>query len=286
MPVQPVFEVADGGFVATPLASGPWNQNVQIGGAPAALLARAFERVPAAEGLTLARLTYDFIRPARIGPLQAHAEVARPGRRVQLLDGSMVADGVEVVRARALRVMTAECGGGHSAEIAPPPGPQGGRVRELPGLHRPRFATDAVEVRFIHGGFGSGPATAWFRLAIPLVGNEQPSALQRLAAASDFGAGLSGDAPTRGLPVHQPRPDAVRRARAGRRVDLPRVPDAARPGGHRRCRKRALRRARPRRPGHPGAASRAPLRRRRADRTAVRPPPESPARARRSRWPT
>jgi hypothetical protein len=195
MPVQPVFEVADGDFVATPLASGPWNQNVQIGGAPAALLARAFERVPAAEGLTLARLTFDFIRPARIGPLQVHAEVARPGRRVQLLDGSMVADGVEVVRARALRIMTAECGGGHSAEIAPPPGPQGGRVRELPGLHRPRFATDAVEVRFIAGGFGGGPATAWFRLVIPLVGNEQPSALQRLAAASDFGAGLSGTLP-------------------------------------------------------------------------------------------
>ena len=240
MPVQPVFEVADGGFVATPLASGPWNQNVQIGGAPAALLARAFERVPAAEGLTLARLTYDFIRPARIGPLQLHAEVARPGRRVQLLDGSMVADGVEVVRARALRVMTAECGGGHSAEIPPPSGPQGGRVGELPGLHRPRFATDAVEVRFIHGGFGSGPCD---RLVSPrdspgreraAVGAAAPGRGQRLRRRAEW------DAPTRGLPVHQPRPDAVRRARAGRRVDLPRVPDAARPGGHRRCRKRAL----------------------------------------------
>jgi hypothetical protein len=195
MPVQPVFEAADGAFVATPVASGPWNQEAQIGGAPAALLARAFERLPAGEGLTVARLTYDFIRPARIGPVQVHAEVARPGRRVQLLEGSMVADGVEVVRARALRVMTAECGGAHSAEIAPPPGPQEGRAGELPGLHRPRFATDAVEIRFIAGGFGGGPATAWFRLATALVGDEHPSALQRLAAASDFGAGLSAMLP-------------------------------------------------------------------------------------------
>ncbi len=195
MSAQPVFETVDGGFVATPLASGPWNPNAQIGGAPAALLARAFERVPAAAGLTVARLTYDFTRPAPIGPLEVRAEVVRPGRRVQLLDGSMLAGGVEVVRARALRVLTADAAHAHSEEIAPPPGPEQGRPGELPGLHRPRFATDAVEVRFIAGGFGGGPATAWFRLTRPLVGNETPSALQRLAAASDFGAGLSATLP-------------------------------------------------------------------------------------------
>ncbi len=195
MSVQPVFEVHGGGFVATPLASGPWNPNAQIGGALAALLARAFERVPAAAGLTVARLTYDFIRPAPIGRLEVHAEVVRPGRRVQLLDGSMLAGGVEVVRARALRVLTADAAHAQSEEGAPPPGPAHGHPGELPGLHRPRFATDAVEVRFVAGGFGGGPATAWFRLTRPLVGEETPSALQRLAAASDFGAGLSATLP-------------------------------------------------------------------------------------------
>ena len=195
MSVQPVFELLDRGFLATELASGPWNRNAQIGGAPAALLARAFEQVPAAEGLTLARLTYDFIRPAPIGPLEVHAEVARPGRRAQLLDGSMVAGGVEVVRARALRVMAADSGRVHSDEIAPPPGPAHGRPGALPGLHRPRFATDAVEVSFIAGGFGGGPATAWFRLTRPLVTDEKPSGLQCLTAASDFGAGLSATLP-------------------------------------------------------------------------------------------
>jgi hypothetical protein len=195
MSAQPVFEARAAGFLATPLASGPWDPDAQIGGAPAALLARAFERVPAAGGLTVARLTYDFIRPAPIGPLEVHAEVARPGRRVQLLEGSMVADGVEVVRARALRIRRADGAHAHSGEIAPPPGPDHGHTGELPGLHRPRFATDAVEVRFIAGTFGGGPATAWFRLARSLVGDETPSALQRLAAASDFGAGLSATLP-------------------------------------------------------------------------------------------
>jgi Thioesterase-like superfamily len=195
MSVQPVFEVLDGRLVATELARGPWDPNAQHGGAPAALLARAFERLPGAAGLSLARVTYEFLRPVPIGPVELRADVTRPGRRVQLLDGSMLADGVEVVRARALRVLAADSGRAQSEEIAPPPGPEEGRTGELPGLHRPRFATDAIEIRFVAGAFGGGPGTAWFRLARPLVGDEEPSAVQRLAAASDFGAGLSGMLP-------------------------------------------------------------------------------------------
>ena len=189
-----VFDVVDGRFVATELASGPWDPNAQIGGAPAALLARAFESVPAADGLILGRLTYDFIRPAPIGPVSVRASVARDGRRVQLLEGAMLADGVDVVRARALRVHRASAGAGAS-QGNPPPGPDAGRTGELPGLHRPRFATDANEVRFVEGGFGGGPGTAWFRLTCPLVGDEQATPIQRLAAAADFGAGLSSALP-------------------------------------------------------------------------------------------
>jgi acyl-Coa thioesterase superfamily protein/acyl-CoA thioesterase superfamily protein len=197
MSPEAVFDAVDGRFVATELASGPWDPNAQIGGAPAALLARAFERVPASEGLLLARLTYDFIRAAPIGPVSVRVAVARDGRRVQLLEGAMLADGVEVVRARALRVRRASSGGSASASgvVAPPPGPEAGHAGELPGLHRPRFATDANEVRFVAGGFGGGPGIAWFRLTRPLVGGEQVTPMQRLAAAADFGAGLSSTLP-------------------------------------------------------------------------------------------
>jgi hypothetical protein len=195
MSVQPVFETIDGRLVATELASGPWDPRAQHGGAPAALLVRAFERVPAAGRLRMARLTFEFLRPVPVGPVEVQAEVTRPGRRVQLLDGAMLADGVEVVRARALRILAADSGSANSEEIAPPPGPEQSRAGELPGLHRPRFATDALEIRFVAGSFGGGPATAWFRLARPLVGDEEPSTLQRLAAAGDFGAGLSGTLP-------------------------------------------------------------------------------------------
>ncbi len=143
----------------------------------------------------MARLTYEFLRPVPIGPVEVRAEVTRPGRRVQLLDGSMLAAGVEVVRARALRILPADSGQAYSEEVAPPPGPEDGHIGELPGLHRPRFATDAIDIRFVAGAFGAGPATAWFRFVCPLVGDENPSAMQCLAAAGDFGAGLSGTLP-------------------------------------------------------------------------------------------
>ena len=55
------------------------------------------------------------------------------------------------------------------------------------------FAPDAIEIRFVEGVFGRGPSTAWFRLRIPLVAGETPSPLERLAAAGDFGNGISAE---------------------------------------------------------------------------------------------
>jgi Thioesterase-like superfamily len=203
MSTQPVFEATDGRFVATEMARGPWDPNSQHGGAPAALLVRAFERLPASDGLSLARVTYEFIRPAPIGAVEIRAEVVRPGRRTQLLEGSMVTDGVEVVRARALRVLRAQAGdadggdrGGRAVEVgaeraAPPAGPDEGRALEFDFPHRPGFGPDAVEIRFVVGTWGRGPCTAWFRLRRPLVAGETPSPLQHLAAAGDFGNGIS-----------------------------------------------------------------------------------------------
>ena len=95
-----------------------WDPNAQHGGAPAALLMRAFERLPAADGLSLARVTYEFLRPVPVGRLEVRAEVVRPGRRVQLLEARSSSDGVEVVRARALQVQAADAGAGARREHA------------------------------------------------------------------------------------------------------------------------------------------------------------------------
>ncbi len=191
-----VFELRDGRFVASELARGPWDSGAQHGGAPAALLMRELERAPAAPGLRIARVTYEFLRPVPIGPLSVRVEVVRTGRRVQLLEASVHSEeGVEVLRARALQVQPAAA---HEVEeVDPPPaGPAASRPSDLVAPFHPMFSPDAMEIRFAEGTFhGRGPAAAWFCLRAPLVHDEAPSPLQRLAAAADFGNGISSTLP-------------------------------------------------------------------------------------------
>jgi hypothetical protein len=196
---EAVFLPEDDGFVATRLARGPWDPGAQHGGAPAALLMRAFERLPAGEHLQIVRVTYELLRPVPLGRLEVDADVVRGGRRVQLLEGSIrTPDGIEIVRARALQVQRAEPAAGATPLVRPPPGPEDGQEHEPGGEgfnppHRPMFAPDAIEIRFVAGVFGLGPSTAWFRLRVPLVAGEEPSPLERLAAAGDFGNGISAE---------------------------------------------------------------------------------------------
>jgi hypothetical protein len=194
-----VYFSQDEGLVATELSRGPWDPGAQHGGAPAAILMREFERLPAGEDLVLARVTYELLRPVPLGELFVDAQVTRGGRRVQLLEGTIRGpDGIEIVRARALQVHRADPSAGATPSAPPPPGPDRGREHEPGGdgfspPHRPMFTPDAIEIRFVEGIFGHGPATAWFRLRVPLVAGEEPTPLQRLAAAGDFGNGISAE---------------------------------------------------------------------------------------------
>ncbi|WP_249009567.1 thioesterase family protein [Conexibacter sp. DBS9H8] len=201
-----VYELTGGGVFATEYARGPWDPNHQHGGAPAALLMRAFEETSPDPTLALTRVTYELIRPVPLGPLSVTAAVTRPGRRVQLLEGTIsTPEGTEVVRARALRVRRAPVSVGAdlspnraAAEAAagtvkPPAGPSG-LVAAPFFSDRVLFPGHGVEVRFLEGGFGEpGPGTAWFRLLVPLVAGERPTPLQRVAAACDFPNGIASE---------------------------------------------------------------------------------------------
>jgi hypothetical protein len=118
---------------------------------------------------------------------------------VQLLEGTIrTPDGIEIVRARALQVHRIDPSARATPSAPPPPGPDQGREHEAGAEgfsppYRPMFAPDAIEIRFVEGVFGRGPSTAWFRLRVPLVADEEPSPLQRLAAAGDFGNGISAE---------------------------------------------------------------------------------------------
>ncbi len=259
MDATAVFTSEDGRFVATELARGPWDPDAQHGGAPAALLMRAFERLPATEDLLIARVTYELLRPAPLGELLLDAQVVRPGRRVQLLEGSLrTPDGTEVVRARALQVRRAAVDEGRLGRSRSSPAWSRARRRALTlaSCRRasPPSIPRAIEIRFVSGGFGGGPATGWFRLRVPIVAGEEPSPLQRLAAAADFGNGISTVLHwDESLFINPDLTIYIDRAPVGEWVCLEARTIIA-PGWCRDCRERALRRAGPRRARHAVAA--------------------------------
>jgi Acyl-CoA thioesterase C-terminal domain/Acyl-CoA thioesterase N-terminal domain len=183
------------GELAVPaeLTRGPWDPRSQHGGAPAALLAREVEQA-GADGMRTARMTVEFLAPVPIEPLRLSARVPRPGRRVELVEAELWHAGKPVVRATALRIREAGDPLPAVADPAPaPPGHEGATPvqTDLP-IPRPWFGEDAVEVRFAAGALMEpGPATAWFRLRVPVVEGEEPTPFQRAACAADFGNGVS-----------------------------------------------------------------------------------------------
>jgi hypothetical protein len=191
-------------FVPTGLTTGPWDPRAQHGGAPSALLAHLIDAVDAPAPVQIARLTYELLRPVPLAPLRARTEVLRPGRKVQLVQASLhTEDDTEVMRATALRIRTADLAVPDDTipDDQAPSSPEHGSVRQFP--HRrhegPSYATDGCDIRFVEGGFDRpGPAAAWIRLTVPVVAGEEITPLMRLAAASDYGNGLSWSLPRDG----------------------------------------------------------------------------------------
>ena len=189
-----VYEARDGRLYATELARGPWDPGAQHGGAPAAMLMRAFEQLDdGGNDLAIGRVTYELLRPVPLGELQISTEIVRHGKRVQLLEGSLhTPEGVEVLRARALRVARAPVDAGPAEP--PPPGPEHGTPNDFADPGMALFPRDAMELRFVSGRFYErAPATCWFRLRVPLLAGEEPTGRQRLAAAADFPNGIASE---------------------------------------------------------------------------------------------
>jgi hypothetical protein len=189
------FYLPDGErFVATELTRGPWDPDAQHAGPPAALLGRQLEGLPDAEEFQLARLTFEILGPVPIGTVVIDARVARPGRRVQMVEADLAVDGQARVRARGWRLRKTELELPPEAIVTdpPPPPPEqaiGGGF--FPTGQEHGYHT-GMEARFLEGGFGEvGPAQVWLRMRYPLLAGEEPTPLQRTLIAADIGNGIS-----------------------------------------------------------------------------------------------
>jgi hypothetical protein len=203
---ESIFTAADGRFVPSDQARGPWDPRALHGGAPAALIATAFERHEPLEGAQIARLGYELLRPIPFAPLSVEVRTVRPGRRVQELAAELHAHGEQgaelICRASALRVqaiaadLPAPVAGALASETMPGP-EQGREVRFALNaeVDEASFAASAMEMRWLDDPKALGPGRVWMRLRHPLLDSEQAGPLARLAATADFGNGISASLP-------------------------------------------------------------------------------------------
>lgn len=184
--------LADDHWMATGHTVGPWDARFQHGGPPSALLGRAIERTEPRDDCLVARMTVEILGPIPVGELALRSRVVRPGRSVELVEAVLSADGRDVARAGAWRVLRSSSAAAPSRHTAPPALPAAA-LEHVGGAWIDGYLS-AVEWRFAAGRFdGPGPATAWTRLRHPLVPDEEPSPLQRVLAVADSGNGISGE---------------------------------------------------------------------------------------------
>jgi hypothetical protein len=184
-------------LVATALTRGPWSNDLQHGGPPAALLGRAIERAVTAPGedpdsFVVTRVTVELSRPIPLGRLRVETEVIRAGRQAQRIGARLYAGDVEVSRATGLRVRRGAVAlpAPRCPATPPPPGPEG-----LPGHVFNFFQHEvayhrAVEVRIARGVWAEGPMAAWMRPLVPLLEGETLSPLCRVLIVADAANGI------------------------------------------------------------------------------------------------
>lgn len=198
-PLPEAFYIPRGSdeFDSTVATTSPWDPAMQHGGPPAALLARAVERVREDESMSIGRLTIDMLGPIPQGRIRTEAAIVRPGKRIELVEAKLWADDRLAVTATAWRMRSTP---DSSAEVATDfttssvPGEQ--EQRYFPGIGSDWGYGRAIEWRFASGGLQKlGPADVWVRPRIPLVAGEETSPIQRFVIAADSANGVSSAVP-------------------------------------------------------------------------------------------
>jgi Thioesterase-like superfamily len=200
-----LFTAVGGDLVLpTDYSRGPWDPRSLHGGPVAALFAHAVERLADDDSdWFVARLTVEFERPVPAQPLRLEVATTRPGRKISLVDATLIlaATGTTLARARALRIRRTDLPlpMDHPA-LAPslvfepaPPGPEHGSASEtLLNDTYIGFHNRATDHRFIGDSTQRvGPVVDWIRMVVPVLPDLPLTPLQRVVAAADFANGIS-----------------------------------------------------------------------------------------------
>jgi len=181
---------------------GPWRPDAQHGGPPSALLAHLCEPFVQDDEF-LSHIEIELLRPVPLTALWPKVARRQVSGRVARIDAELHSSnpdgggGERVARASALILQRSALPAPESVEtsVAATDPPSADKM-----LVPPRWASgdvttyhrNAVEHRFTEGSFREpGAAVDWVRIRMPLVVGVEPTGLQRLAAAADFGSGIS-----------------------------------------------------------------------------------------------
>ncbi|HZU76800.1 MAG TPA: thioesterase family protein [Dehalococcoidia bacterium] len=192
-------------FIPTPRAGSPWGAGLVHGGPPAGLLALAIDDFAGEPDMQVARMTIDLFRQVPSKPLETAVRTLRKGRRIHVVEASVLAGGEEVTRATALLLRTSEASAPQQlAEPEPPEGPDGIEPERAgppaAGAGRREGFYDSLEVRRVPQRTESGSQPTWVRLQGTLIEGEPYTPLSRVAATCDFLNALSGGGRRAGYP--------------------------------------------------------------------------------------
>ena len=182
--MEAIFRVDGANAVTSPHAAGPWDPNMQHGGAPASLAVWAAERITAPAPMQIARVTIDLMRPVPVAPLTIETEVLREGRKIQLCAVRLKAGGVLTVAATVLKIRRQTQPLPDDVAMPPLDIAAPGQSREEP--QNSPFGL-GMTIRAARGRFGGpGPGAIWYRADRPLVAGSPISQAMRAVVASDF----------------------------------------------------------------------------------------------------
>ena len=185
-------------FAPTRATTSAWDDGLQHGSPPTALLAHAIIENHPRDEMRIARIGAEFLGPIPRSEVSVRTRVTRPGRRIELLEAVMEANGREVVAARIWRIAVKQPGvvpPGITPPDAVPPLPSEEFQSDGNGFGIKDWGyANAFEWRFVRGGIGTvGPGAVWTRTRLPLVAGEAPHPIDRILLIADSANGISGE---------------------------------------------------------------------------------------------
>lgn len=183
-----MFTLEGDQLVPAEIARSMWSPDQMHGVAVSGALARALELRLAELGrddLQPARYTVDLFQPAKMSPCTVETTVVREGRRICLIDASLLQDGEPVARASCIFLLPTESPSGDvwTPDDHPAPPPEG-IAPPSEEARIPHFTSDAPWSQSFSDHQNAGRKQTW-QVGLPVVAGEEGTPFQSVASVAD-----------------------------------------------------------------------------------------------------